>query len=62
MIKTLILKMETVTLQPQTLISLTALIKSWNQDPLALNNSLIITKDTAIVMDGITILFFYNFL
>ena len=49
--------METVTLQPQTLISLTALIKSWNQDPLALNNSLIITKDTAIVTDGITILF-----
>ena len=49
--------METVTLQPQTQISLTALIKSWNQDPLALNNSLIITKDTAIVTDGITILF-----
>ena len=53
--------METINLQPQTLISLTALIKDWNQDPLAFNNSLLITRNQVLVTDGNTILLSLQF-
>ena len=44
--------METLTLQPQTLIILAELIKCWNQDPASQNNSLIITTDQVAITDG----------
>ena len=53
--------METINLQPQTLISLTALIKDWNQDPLAFSNSLLITRNQVLVTDGNTILLSLQF-
>ena len=54
--------METLTLQPQTLIILAELIKCWNQDPASQNNSLIITTDQVAITDGKDILLLYNFL
>src|SRR5260364_98271 len=43
--------METLTLQPQTLIILAELIKYWNQDPASQNNSLIITTNQVAITD-----------
>src|SRR5260364_374053 len=44
--------METLTLQPQTLIILAELVKYWNQDPASQNNSLIITTNQVAITDG----------
>src|SRR5260363_148503 len=53
--------METLTLQPQTLISLAELIKCWNQDPASQNNSLIITTNQVAITDGKEIIFSLQF-
>lgn len=49
--------MEIPTFQPHTLIALAELVKQWNQDPLSHHNSLVITGNSATVIDGTNILF-----
>ena len=46
-------------LQPQTIDALNNFLILWNQDPLAVNNSLIITEISIIVHDGIDIITSY---
>src|SRR5260364_424604 len=53
--------METLTLQPQTLIILAELIKYWNQDPVSQNNSLIITTNQVAITDGKEIILLLQF-